>query len=86
MRVDIWAEGARCMHGEPGGTLPYVRPVGSRWTSTGVRTNGARVLWMVDMAWMGGRDATCGRDDGMGETQRGGRRLGTSVWKPVDKR
>ena len=69
--------------GGPGGTLPYVRPMGSCWTLTGVRMNGTRVLWMVNMAWMGGRDTTCGGDDGMGETQHGG--LGTSVWKPVDK-
>ena len=84
-----WTYGRRgpdtCMGGL-GGTLPYVRPVGSRWTSTGVRMNGAWVLWMVDMAWMGGWDATCGGDDGTGKTQHGGRRLGTSVWKPVDRR
>ena len=30
---------------------------------------------------MGGWDATGGRDDGMGEMQCGGHRLGTSVWK-----
>ena len=34
---------------------------------------------MVDMAWTGGQDTTCGVDDGMDEMQHGGHRLSKSV-------